>query len=67
MENTGKLADEICGMVQLALKESGIDFEKSTLDIQSAKKALEFAIRINRLSGMMVGKYERIISVLESL
>ena len=67
MEKIGTLADEICGMMQLALKDSGLDFEKSTLDIDCAIKALEFAIRINKLSGMTSGLYERILSDLENL
>jgi len=67
MENVSKLTDEICGNMQLALKDSGIDFADNKLDIECAKKAIEFAIKVNESAGLLTGKYERILSALNAL
>ena len=62
-----KLTDEICGMMQLAMNDSGIDFAESNLDVECAKKAIEFAIKVNNSAGLFTGKYERILSALNDL
>lgn len=67
MENVNRMADEICGMMQLALKESGIDFAENKLEVECAKKAIEFAIETNKEAGMLTGKYDRILTALNAL
>jgi hypothetical protein len=67
MENISKLTDEICGMMQLAMKDSGIDFAENNLDIECAKKVVEFAITVNKNAGLLTGKYKRILSALNAL
>jgi hypothetical protein len=67
MEDISKLTDEICGMMQLAMKDSGIDFAENNLDIECAKKAVEFSIVVNKNAGLLTGKYERILSALNAL
>jgi hypothetical protein len=67
MESIGELTDEICGMMQLAMKDSGLDFAENNLDIECAKKAIEFAIAVNKNAGLLTGKYERILSALNAL
>jgi hypothetical protein len=62
-----KLTDEICGMMQLAMNDSGIDFAESKLDVECAKKAIQFAIEVNKSAGLLTGKYERILSALNAL
>ena len=66
-ENIGKLTDEICGMMQLAMKGTEIDFSESKLDVECAKKAIQFAIEVNRSVGLLTDKYERILSALNAL
>ena len=67
MENINQIADQICGMMQLALKDSEIDFSKNKLDVECAKKAIEFAIETNEKAGMLTGKYDRILTTLNAL
>ena len=67
MKDIDKLTDEICGMMQFAMKDSRLDFAESKLDVECAKKAIEFAISVNKNAGLLTGKYERILSVLNAL
>ena len=67
MEDINKLTDGICGMMQLAMKDSELDFAESNLDVECAKKEIEFAIEINKSAGLLTGKYERILSALNAL
>ena len=47
-----RLADEICGRMQMVLKNSGIDFANSNLDIECAKQSVKFAISVNKDAGI---------------
>lgn len=66
-ETLSKDVDTLCGMMQLALKESGIDFKNSKLDVECAKKAIEFAIETNEKAGILTGRYDRILTSLNNL